>query len=176
MRIRRRPQAQALIPSPLQLQQASDPSRPPNSPGSQLHWVPQNEANYKPEEELHSHRPNGDLGSDPSPPARRASSPPPHPQVLYHIHSAKYTRACMYAPLNTVSKSVLPPVLLDNVFESPLHLRAGQLLPDLADPASFSLSLSGRATTWWDAVTTPRIAVVVVVRDVRPGRHHTGGT
>jgi hypothetical protein len=47
----------------------------------------------------------------------------------------------MYAPLNTVSKSVLPPVLLDNVFESPLHLRAGQLLPDLADPASFYLSL-----------------------------------
>ncbi|KAM0926805.1 hypothetical protein ACQ4PT_003003 [Festuca glaucescens] len=72
MRIRRRPQAQALIPS--------DPSQPPNTPGSQQHWLPQKEANYKPEEELHSHRPHVDLGGDPSPPARRTSSPPPHQQ------------------------------------------------------------------------------------------------
>ncbi|KAK1620359.1 hypothetical protein QYE76_025876 [Lolium multiflorum] len=79
MRIRRRPQAQALIPSPLQQEQASDPSQPP---GSQLHWLPQKEANYKPEQELHLHRPQVDLGvgGDPSPPARTGSSPPPHPQ------------------------------------------------------------------------------------------------
>lgn len=78
MRIRRRPQAQ--IPSPVL--QASDPSQAPNAPGSQLHWLPQKEANYKPEEELHLHRPQVDLGvgGDPSPPARSASSPPPHPQ------------------------------------------------------------------------------------------------
>jgi hypothetical protein len=86
MRIRRRPQAQALIPSPL----PSDPSQPPNAPGNQPHWLPQKEEDYKPEEELHSRRPNVDLGGEhsPSPPARRALVMPPHPpQVRTVAHS-----------------------------------------------------------------------------------------
>ncbi|XP_051196167.1 uncharacterized protein [Lolium perenne] len=79
MRIRRRPQPQALIPSPPPLeQQASDPSitpqtPPPPPPGNQHHSVPRKEDDAEEEksksEELHPHRPTVDLGDEPSLPA-----------------------------------------------------------------------------------------------------------
>ncbi|KAM0883863.1 hypothetical protein ACQ4PT_031358 [Festuca glaucescens] len=67
MRIRRRPQAQALIPSPLQ-QQASDPSTTPQPqppPGKE----DDSEEEKRKSEELHLHRPIVDLGGEPSLPS-----------------------------------------------------------------------------------------------------------
>ncbi|KAK1620357.1 hypothetical protein QYE76_025874 [Lolium multiflorum] len=79
MRIRRRPQAQAPIPSPPQLEQhASDPSITPQTPvppppGNQQHSVPRKEDDAEEEksksEELHPHRPTVDLADEPSLPA-----------------------------------------------------------------------------------------------------------
>ncbi|KAM0926802.1 hypothetical protein ACQ4PT_003001 [Festuca glaucescens] len=71
MRIRRRPQAQAPIPYTPPLQQASDPSTtPPPPPGNQPWWMEDDAEEEKSKsEEFHSHRPNVDLGDEPSLPA-----------------------------------------------------------------------------------------------------------
>jgi hypothetical protein len=133
MRIRRRPQAQPLTPSPLhQQQQASDPSQPP---GNQQHWLPQKEESYRPKEELHLRRPNVDLGAEPSPPARRALLLPSHPPQVSTAHT--------------------------------FQLLIFRCTSGVGAPRSIQLtssrSLSGRATTWWDAATTPRVLIEVVV-------------
>uniref|UniRef100_A0ACD5YU29 Uncharacterized protein n=1 Tax=Avena sativa TaxID=4498 RepID=A0ACD5YU29_AVESA len=72
MRIRRRPQAQAPIPSPLHY--PSDPSTapsqqppPPPPPSPQPHWLSREEEVVV-EEKSRLHRPNVDLGDDPSRP------------------------------------------------------------------------------------------------------------
>uniref|UniRef100_A0ACD5ZHW7 Uncharacterized protein n=1 Tax=Avena sativa TaxID=4498 RepID=A0ACD5ZHW7_AVESA len=73
MRIRRRPQAQALIPSPLH--HPSDPSTAPPPPANQHHGLSREEEEEEEEEEVEArklgelHRPNVDLvGDDPSRP------------------------------------------------------------------------------------------------------------
>uniref|UniRef100_A0ACD5YP12 Uncharacterized protein n=1 Tax=Avena sativa TaxID=4498 RepID=A0ACD5YP12_AVESA len=68
MRIRRRPQAQALIPSPLHhpSDPSTAPSQPPPPPSPQPHWLSREEEVA--EEKSKLHRPNVDLGDDPSRP------------------------------------------------------------------------------------------------------------
>uniref|UniRef100_A0ACD5ZJD2 Uncharacterized protein n=1 Tax=Avena sativa TaxID=4498 RepID=A0ACD5ZJD2_AVESA len=71
MRIRRRPQAQALAPSPLHHPSGSDPSTAPSQaqpppPANQDRWLSREEGDA--EEKSKLHRPNVDSGDDPSRP------------------------------------------------------------------------------------------------------------